>query len=239
MFSAICKQQRLLGELAGRWLVVLILSQLLVLTLFTGAAHAPAKAVLLALATSMLFSGYLLYPGRLTGGHFQLAKSIIWGGLLAGGLLLLALLQLSQVEPILILRLACAVILLSLLLSLLTRLTSLTMTDSANAPLLVFLTATIVTTAPIWIGAWVEFGSNSRNITDSVVAISPLSYFAVMIDYDYLRSQWFYTHTPFGTLRYSYPGWLSYTIAYLGITILLSLMEKHVCSVKGRSPNNN
>ena len=214
-------------ELVGRCLLALILAQLLTLAVLPELENTPVKATLLTLATSIILCSYLLYPGNNVCHYSRTTINIIWSTLLAIGVLASILLNNLHFDLILILRLTLAVVLLCLLLSSLTRLISHFTTDISSAPLLVFLITTTLTTATIWSGNWIEH-IGSQNTTDSIIAISPLTYLASMLDYDYLRSQWFYSHTPYGSLRYHYPHWLSYLIVYLGITALLSFVERQL-----------
>lgn len=74
--------------------------------------------------------------------------------------------------------------------------------------------------APVWLAPVAELSGNSIGITNAIVAISPLSAFAVALDVDYLRTSWFYEHSVLGSLRYSYPSWLHYVTSFSILTIL-------------------
>lgn len=59
--------------------------------------------------------------------------------------------------------------------------------------------------------------------TNLILALSPAGYLAALIDYDALRSGWFYSNTPWGGLRYDYPDPLIQTLVYTGLAALLCL----------------
>lgn len=59
----------------------------------------------------------------------------------------------------------------------------------------------VAAAAPLWLGPWAELSGGA----DLVIAVSPLSYLAALAQYDYLRGQWFYVHSPLGSLRFDYP----------------------------------
>lgn len=215
-------------ELIGRCLLTLILSQCLTLAFLFHSENTSTKVILLTLAVSTVFCSYLLYPGKYFDHRSKSTINLIWTGLLAIGFVVLTFANNIQINFSQIIRLTFAVIIFSLLLSCLTRfINRLSNFSSAysRAPILVFLMITTLTTAPIWASTWIEDSNHSPGF---VIAISPLSYLSTMFDYDYLRSQWFYTHTPYGTLRYHYPHWVSYLIVYLGISVLLLIAEKQL-----------
>lgn len=71
--------------------------------------------------------------------------------------------------------------------------------------------------APLWLGP----AGARLDLANAVVAASPLTFLSVMADYDYLHSQWFYAHSPLGSLRFAYPEWWIATLAYGAAGILL------------------
>ena len=62
---------------------------------------------------------------------------------------------------------------------------------------------------PVWAAPAVELAGNPARFTDTVVAASPLTVFSVSLDLDYLRTSWFYINSSLGSMRYSYPSWIS------------------------------
>jgi len=82
---------------------------------------------------------------------------------------------------------------------------------------------------PIWLGPIAEAAGNPMLLTNWIVAASPLSAFAVALDLDVLRTNWFYQHSALGSLRYEYFSWLGY-VAVLGVLVI-------VIAAMGRSYN--
>jgi squalene-hopene/tetraprenyl-beta-curcumene cyclase len=85
--------------------------------------------------------------------------------------------------------------------------------------------------APVWFAPIAERLSDMQFLTDLSIAISPLSYLAVIADFDYLRTPWFYAHSALGSIRYSYPNPWILAAAYAvtaGIGLALILRRKQV-----------
>lgn len=59
---------------------------------------------------------------------------------------------------------------------------------------------------PLWAAPLVEWAGNPPLLTALVVGVSPLTVFAVALEFDFLRSEWWYAHSALGSLRYTYPG---------------------------------
>jgi hypothetical protein len=78
--------------------------------------------------------------------------------------------------------------------------------------------------APLWLGPAAE--RLGKRAVDATVAASPLSYVAVMAEYDYLRSRWLYGRSPLGSLRFDPPRpWVA-SGAYLSIAGALLVGER-------------
>jgi hypothetical protein len=77
-----------------------------------------------------------------------------------------------------------------------------------------FLTALTVT-APVWLGPFAEMVQPYNSVVNGIISINPLTHFAVAMEYDYLRSQWFYRNTPFGSLPFAYPDMISIVTTYI------------------------
>jgi len=75
----------------------------------------------------------------------------------------------------------------------------------------------IITSAPLWLGPAVESFYLGQTAINAIIATSPLSYLATLADWDYLRGEWFYRHTPFGGLRFDYPSIPITSLVYLTI----------------------
>ncbi|MCP5299749.1 MAG: hypothetical protein H6954_08580 [Chromatiaceae bacterium] len=81
--------------------------------------------------------------------------------------------------------------------------------------------------APLWLGPLLEKAVVANGVIDTVVAISPVSYLASLLEWDYLRGDWFYRHTPFGSLRYAYPDGVTSSVFYLAAGLSGHLSADH------------
>jgi hypothetical protein len=68
--------------------------------------------------------------------------------------------------------------------------------------------------AAVWLGPVAERLAPTGALVSFLVAVSPLTYLAVLADHDYLRATWFYEHSALGSLRYDYPSVLSLSLVY-------------------------
>lgn len=84
--------------------------------------------------------------------------------------------------------------------------TLLILTRIVSVPVVIALAAAL-TLAPVWAAPLVEVAGNPAWLNRLVVWGSPLTAFAVAIDLDYLRAEWFYATSALGSMRYTYPGW--------------------------------
>jgi hypothetical protein len=73
-------------------------------------------------------------------------------------------------------------------------------------------------TAPLWLGP-IALRVGSTDLTNAIVAVSPLSFLAVACRCDYLRCSWFYARTPVGSIRFEYPD--AWAIALVLMTLAL------------------
>jgi hypothetical protein len=83
--------------------------------------------------------------------------------------------------------------------------------------------ASLVTGTPLWLGPSVDFFQSGEGVINSVIMTTPLTHFCVAAEYDYLRSEWFYRNSPFGSLPYTYPSFVSVVATYLTLSLLLQL----------------
>lgn len=96
----------------------------------------------------------------------------------------------------------------------------------------VFALAGLAGGAPVWLGPIVERAADMQVLADLLIAISPLSYLAVIADFDYLRTPWFYEHSVLGSIRYSYPNpWVLAVVYALTAGIGLALTRRRQVSV--------
>ena len=96
----------------------------------------------------------------------------------------------------------------------------------------VFLWAAILTGSPIWAGPLVDIFQPGNTLINFIISITPLTHFSVAADYDYLRSEWLYQNTPFGSLPFVYPNFTSIVIYYLlfaaSLQIILWRVTRHI-----------
>ena len=100
---------------------------------------------------------------------------------------------------------------------------------------LVLTVVILFSSAPVWLGPLMYMHGQNEQVVNTIINISPLSYLALMADYDYLRSSWFYQNTPYGGLRYSYLTPVVGTAYYLliiGLTIFASRRSSKNCSTR-------
>ena len=95
----------------------------------------------------------------------------------------------------------------------------------------------MLTTLPLWMAPWVESIAPTPPRLHVLLWSSPLSYLAGMLDYDYLRNQWFYQHTPYGMLRYDYPDKILYSVGLIGMSLLLLGIKTNVNLENNNSEN--
>jgi NADH:ubiquinone oxidoreductase subunit 6 (subunit J) len=86
--------------------------------------------------------------------------------------------------------------------------------DRLLASALTLAVAALAATATLWLGPIAERFAATDGLASAVVAASPLTYLAVLADFDYLRATWFYEHTALGSLRYEYPHEMTLTVVY-------------------------
>jgi hypothetical protein len=81
--------------------------------------------------------------------------------------------------------------------------------------------------------------SSTRPLLNTLISLSPLTYLSTLAGADYLRSDWFYRHTPYGGLRYDYPQPVYVTsVCILLILAFLLLLRRHRIS-GGQSPGDS
>jgi hypothetical protein len=191
--------------------------------LFHGADAVPPAAQALGTAALTLLISYLMGPVLWNNALLLPRHVALWSILTASiALLLIAAASPSGAWPTLALPLAGGVLMLCLLLGTLTLfLHWIFRLPVAAVHRLVLCTLIITGTMPLWLGPLADLWA-SRAFTDLVIALSPVGYLASLIDYDVLRSGWFYTHTPLGGLRYDYPNPVVLSLTYSGLVALMS-----------------
>jgi hypothetical protein len=89
-----------------------------------------------------------------------------------------------------------------------------TLRDRLTAATLLIAVGALAAAAPLWLGPIAERFAPTGTLVDTIVAVSPLTYLAVLADHDYLRATWFYEHSVLGSLRYDYPTVVSQSVVY-------------------------
>ncbi|RPI59365.1 MAG: hypothetical protein EHM50_09320 [Lysobacterales bacterium] len=86
--------------------------------------------------------------------------------------------------------------------------------DPLMAVTLVGSLGALAAAGPLWLGPIAEGFAPTGAFVDAVVAGTPLTFLAVLVDHDYLRATWFYEHSALGALRYDYPSVVSLSLVY-------------------------
>ncbi len=213
-----------------RWLVcycsALLAGLLFSLTLEPGSIPPPA-CIAVNLALFVCLTCYLLLP--LANNPVDL---LINCGACTVLFILLSQLPVAADIPATILLQVCVIIIcLSMTLGSLTLLIEKLFPRRKNIPIIIFLSTAIITTSPVWLGPVVDIYQLNNTIINSVVSITPLTHFSVAAEYDYLRSEWLYQNTAFGSLPFNYPRLTSiatyYFLFVLSLQIILWRVTRH------------
>ncbi|GMQ87102.1 MAG: hypothetical protein BMS9Abin08_0300 [Gammaproteobacteria bacterium] len=201
-----------------------VLAAVLAESVLFGVEDIPVQALWLSYAASTVLVGCLVHPAP-TGRHDVPPGSLLFRGVVTAGSFLFLVTIRSGVpaDPLLLLVLALGVCILSLFLGSVTLCLSCILDNRERARRTVFAATMLAAAAPLWLAPLAE---QVPAMTNAVVDISPLTYLAVISDYDFLRSAWFYRHTPLGGLRYDYPAPLLFTGTYLAMTTILLLAHR-------------
>lgn len=213
----------------GLWLTPLALA--LTELFFLPYTHVPLKAYLVTLAASVILMGHLLSPTLSLASFAPAARTLLWSLLVAGAGLLLILLQAKGIlDQIQSLHLVIAIFVITFTLQSLNRLLA-SWCNETFAPALTLMAGILFAAAPLWLGPWAADADTGQLRTNAIVATSPLTYLSVAINYDYLRSNWFYIHTPLGALRYHYPSAVQLGTIYLALAVACLALRR---SMAGR-----
>ena len=111
--------------------------------------------------------------------------------------------------------------------------------NSSHIRIPVLLFTAIITCAPVWLGPWVDLYLPDNSIINAIISLTPVTHFSVAAEYDFLRSEWFYRNTPFGSLPFSYPELNSIIISYLVFNIFLQTILWKLTGKKTLNTLNN
>lgn len=204
-------------------LVALLAGVLFGVTLAPAGAVTPAYYAV-SQAVFVCFVCYLLLPsaGTLPG---ILVNSAIGVALFA------ALCQMPMAHGIpasVLLQLCSMIFCVSLLLWNLTRLLEGIFSDKSNIRATTLLLATIATSTPVWLGPVMDVYQPRETVINGVVSITPLTHFSVAAEYDYLRSEWLYKNSSFGSLPFSYPEFGRTILYYILFVFFIELIIRGV-----------
>lgn len=227
------KQLRFVTTMS-HWLAGLALLTILaaVITASVQQAAEDSRAVLLTFAMSCSLFGSLLAPGEATIANGFTVRLAWSAGAAICFLATVAIVATPlfdapwQVD----LLLAVGVLILVLLLSSLAALLNLFFSSESESTIVLVCIVGVAITAPLVLA---DLAGQSKSVLDTVIAASPLTYLATLIEYDYLKSTWFYQNTPFGGIRYDYIPVGASSLAYGVLIVLLTLATHWV----GRTAN--
>jgi hypothetical protein len=188
-------------------LALLLLTQLIGMSICRGTPLIPPGTLCMVYTAGTVLAGYLLLPLPLA--EQELAG---WSALTALDAWLLLVLH-SSVHASVVSALAAGVVV--FLLGSLALFCTALLDNPASARLAVLILTSLTTAAPLWLGPLAERFADTPGIVNAVIAVSPLSYLAVMAGDDYLHNAWFYQHTSLGSLRYAYPTAAGFSVVYL------------------------
>ena len=178
------------------------------------------SVMLITLAVFFSWLAILLAPMN-SGQETHVGDVMLWAVMAAAGFLALSSSPLYFEQGNHNLQLAGGVLILVLLFSAMQRLIRVYISSQANTMMLLTLITGAFFAAPLYLSVVAEATSHQA-LVDAIVAASPVSYLAGIVNYDYLRSNWFYQHTPFGGLRFNYPATDVMTVCYLIATLVLA-----------------
>ncbi|TPW14104.1 MAG: hypothetical protein FD130_1440 [Halothiobacillaceae bacterium] len=221
--------QTILASVVVLRLVWLVLITYLCAELFflNGTTPLSHKAYLVVVAAVTIIAGNMAYPYNSFTSLKPAVGFALWSLLLAcsaGLTLLVHSATLSSQTPT-YLALALAVFSLSFLLCCVRHLCTTISCKSPPIPATLTLLA-ILTTLPFWLAPVINLATMNQGLIDLILLANPMVYLAVMVDFDILRSDWFYEHTPYGAIQYHYPSKLSLTVYYAFSSLILFIIAQ-------------
>jgi len=203
-----------------RWLSVLLAGLLFTITLNTDPL-ASAACLIINQGLFLTITCYLLLPTASTIGS-------LFANCVAGAPLLIILSQLPVAKEVplpVLFQISVMILCLSFFLWSLSQLLAAVFADAHFIRKLIFLFTVFIISAPVWLGPLVDIYQPGDSTTNGIISITPLTHFSVAAGYDYLRSEWFYQNTPFGSLPFSYPSLIAITTGYLLLVIFMQSMR--------------
>jgi len=176
------------------------------------------------LALFVILACYLLLPAAST-------LKVVFLNSASGAVLFILLSRMpgtAGVSATILLQLCAMIFCLGMLLWSLTQLFEYLFPHSKIIPINIVLLAAIITSAPLWMGPLADIYQASDVIVNGVVSITPLTHLSVAADYDYLRGEWLYQNSAFGSLPFAYPGIVSIAACYLLFVTLVQLILRGI-----------
>jgi hypothetical protein len=204
----------------ARWFSVLLASLIFSMTLKTDALASTAY-LLINQGLFITIICYLLLPAPNSTGS-------LFANCGAGVPLLITLSQLPVAGAVplpFLFHVSVVILCLSFFLWSLSQLLAVVLVGNRHSRMPILLFTVFIISTPAWLGPLVDIYQPGVSTTNAIIAITPLTHFSVAAEYDYLRSEWFYRNTPFGSLPFSYPSLLSITACYLFLVIFMQSMR--------------
>jgi len=205
----------------GNWVALLVLSMFAAEGVHFATAGPDPSAMHITLALCYSWLAVLLIPVN-SGHRAQAGAVMLWAAVAAAGFLTLSSSPLYFEQGNRSFQLAGGVLILVLLFSAMQSLIRIYASSHASSMTLFTLITGAFFATPLYLGVVAEATSHQTLVVDSIIAASPVSYLAGILDYDYLRSSWFYQHTPFGGIRFNYPTPGVMTVCYVITTLVLA-----------------
>jgi hypothetical protein len=140
-------------------------------------------------------------------------------------LILLVLAQITNTPPLKTILQVCAVMLsLSLFLWCIWLLFDAVVVNHTNMKNSLLVAASLITSTPLWLGPFVDVFQSGEDVINGIIMTTPLTHFCVAAEYDYLRSEWFYRNSPFGSLPFIYPSFVNVVTAYFALSLSLQMV---------------
>ena len=201
-------------------MVLLVLSMLASEGLHFATPGVDSGAMQITLALCCSWLAVMLTPVN-SGHRKHQGATMLWAITVAAGFFILSSSPFYFEQGNRGLQVAGGVLILVLLFSAIQSLLQLYSSNHSSSKILLTLITGVFVAAPLYLSVVAEATSHQR-LVDSIIAASPVSYLAAIADYDYLRSNWFYQHMPFGGLRFNYPSPSVMTFCYIVITLVLT-----------------
>ena len=210
------------------WLILSSLVMLYGYLVGTDRTSCPDACLLVNLGAAVSLLGLLVLPTDHRWQHplFNSGVSVITF------LLILVILSKGSIPPSILLQSGLSVFTISLLLQSASTLLKSLSGRTIYGPLVVFLLTLLIGSTTLWLGPMAELLVLGDDTVNTIIAVSPLSYLSVAAQYDYLRSDWFYRNTPFGSLRFAYPELAILSTVYLSLSMAIQALNYRMNQVK-------